>query len=174
MNSKSIDTVKLKLYSRLATFVFAVLLAGYWLLSGDAPAPVWWFIGAFIVLIESVIEARLPSKQRLSEQRRQDLANVFESLEKERGNFQQIIDAQDQNKTFSGLHQKAVEVYSYKNAKDALALLSNYRKYRRIARLALKEINSNVGKSLCDMRVHSLINRIEVLVKMIRSELGGD
>lgn len=163
-----------KLWTRIVTFVCALTLLVVWLQSGSAPSPIWWVGTAFVVLIEGLVEFALSQFQAHRSKRRINFERYRDVLLKETRNFEQIRDAQETGRTFSGLHQKAVEVYSFENAGEVLDRLKAYWAYRRLARIGLAQNENNQARSLREIEVVPLVRTIDQLLRRLNAELQRD
>lgn len=170
-NKVCILGLPLAIWTRTIAFLFAAGLLLAWWITGIAPSPLSWIGNAFIFLIGEVLKFVIPQRRAAHSRRLSDLKGFRTVLQKERTNFEQIRDAQETGRTFSGLHQKAVEVYSFELSGGAFVGLKTYRRYRKLARTGLSQVANNQGRPLCEMDVVPLLHTIDRLLNRVDDEL---
>ena len=170
-NKVRILGLPIAIWTRSISCLFAAGLFLVWRTREIAPSLLWWGGNAFIFLVGEVVEFAIPQRLAAHSRRLSDLKGFRTVLQKERKNFQQIRDAQETGRTFSDLHQKAVEVYSFDNTRDVFDGLWAYRRYRKQTRIGLRQIADNQGKPLREMDVVALLQTIDKVLYRLDAEL---
>lgn len=102
--------------------------------------------------------------------RKKDFEEALKTIRHEQSNFQQIADAQVEGREFGGYHQRAVEVYSYEKTLEALTSISEYFTFNRIAKRAIREVESNQGRDLSGMNVQPLQHLLTQIEEKLERE----
>jgi hypothetical protein len=118
------------------------------------------------------LPARKKKKEQQQTRRNHDCLLALNTIRQELGNFDQIAQARRSGDTFSGLHKRAVEVYSFEKTADVLVLLKKYLRYRWLAIDGLREIQANKGKELNRMEIDRLLDVLASLEKKLVAELS--
>ena len=148
----------------------SAIFLGLSLFDHNVPSQYWWFATASCMLLSVIVTYRATHHEARKLDRQQRCKSALKTLQHELRNFEQIIDAQASGRTFSGLHQKAVEVYSFENAAEALGTIKNLWKYRKLSKAAKHEIEMNQKRSLGEMQIQKLLALLTTLVSKLEQE----
>ena len=162
------------IWTRLVALLYALFLGVVYWQCGSISPVFWWIGAAFIGFIETYVGWWIPVLSAQKRKRKSILEDARQVIVSERKNFGQIQNAQENGKSFSGRHQKAVEVFSFEITGQAMDQLAQYRIYRKPARRAVREIQINQGKKLDDMNVAELQEVLDILLLKLNAELVED
>lgn len=138
------------------------------------PSPVWWFSSATCGLLGLFLISRKEKHEQARNIRLEVCKDALSVIQNEVPNFEQIIRAKTTGRIFRDLHQKAVEVYSFNDTRDALLKLQRYWRYRNLCRRALNEVAVNDSLDSGNKEVERLLQLLAALERKLMQETRSE